>query len=629
MKKLFEKVRQLGKSEQQKHHSTIQPVSDPEVLEQYRIATKNINIESQPFRLSGLLHILTNKVSQKLKEYNHKLHYDIEQNVSRYIVGDNDYIEQILEPLLKQLIYLNNNSEIILHISKENDNFIVFDVSNPNASMSKTLYKQYEQAEEQNPEERNEVQNMFIKAKLIAESMGGTLKLENSMFSGTHFIFKLPYVKDKDSRSNQGKLQKTLQGKRALFIDKTDYATKRLKYILKAFGLQVEKMDIEKFERSKPNFNQYELVIIRSADLSPKHINFFQNLQKKSFKLIILHEMFEQESKISMTKSIADAELYKPTIIGDVEEILNQMYIFQNKAVTGINNIDVFDPSSFILIGDKIPSREDLEEFKGAHIAVVEDSKVDMRVTKHILNIEGVKLFPVSNGQEMLDLLEKEEIDIIFTDVNMPVMDGLAMTKKIRSEPKWKDIPVISISSMSFPHELKGMQTAGMNAAIVKPVSLQGVYFALKRFLKITPAIHARYAKKTQKHHAPTEYGGNPKVLDVKKGIHDIGGKLQYLELLNETMEVLQNSQKELEELIANRQYNALKLFAQSMITLYNNIHAKEMAELFNEILVYVASSAYSKDYLSDYIQLYTKKRQRLEKEIDTFREHLLNEEFI
>jgi len=65
-----------------------------------------------------------------------------------------------------------------------------------------------------------------------------------------------------------------------------------------------------------------------------------------------------------------------------------------------------------------------MEYFRGAHIAVAEDSKVDQRVMRNILDVDGIRIFMVDNGKAMIDLLKTEEIDIIFTDINMPIMDG-------------------------------------------------------------------------------------------------------------------------------------------------------------------------------------------------------------
>ncbi len=614
---MIDRLKQLGQKNT-KHHKaadTAHSLSASDILESYRIETKKINIDNQPFRLSGMLHILTNKISKPLKEQQHKLYYDVDREVGRYIVGDNDYIEQVLQPVMQYLIQLNNQSEIILHISKDKERTIIFDASNPHASISHSLTQ----------EETHLLQQSFAKAKNIAEAMGGSLELKSDRRAGTHFIFSIPYIADKNTRSNQEKLKKTLKNKRALFIGKDPYDTKRVQYIFNIFGLKVEHMNLDIFEQKKPDLSKYDMAILRSADLNPKHIGFFKNFRqrkKEHFKLIITHELFEEEHRIALTKPIADAELYNPVIVGDVEEILNQMFILKSKAVKGISNIEIFDPSSFIVSGNRTPAKQDMEYFRGAHIAIAEDSKVDQRVMRNILDVDGIRIFMVDNGKAILDLLEKEEIDIIFTDINMPIMDGLSMTKEIRSEPKWRELPIISISSMAFQHEIKAMQLAGMNASIAKPISAQDVYIALERFLKITPNMQARYARRVRENNKPSAYRGNPEILDTVQGIRSAGSKLQYLELLHETMEVLEGSQEELRTLILEGNYLALQSFSRSMITLYGNIHAEEMTSMFKEIMMYLSTNK-TKSHLTEYILLYQKNQQRLKDEITAFETYI------
>ena len=464
-----------------------------------------IKIENQPFRLSGLLHIITNRISEPLKKHKHRLHYDVDKGVGRYIVGDNDHIEQILEPLLKQLIFLNEGAEIILHISKIETQFIVFDLCNTKGRLPKPVLKAYENNAVREPYAH--MLGSLCKAKRIAEVMGGSLTIDNTK-SGVHFIFKLPYIKDKQLRTHQNRLKLFLSGKKVLFVGNTKYDTKRMQYIFSIFGLEIKHMDLRSFTGKKPDLSHYHMIVLRSEDLAPQHIKFLKLLHKNrqySFKLIIIHELFEPESKIEATKAIADAELYTPAIIGDVEEILYQMFILKSKAVKGISNVGTLsDPSNFLIKGEKEYTKYDMERFRGARIAVAEDSKIDQRIIRHMLNIEGVELFMVNNGSDLLDLLDHEEIDFMFVDINMPVMDGLTVTEIIRRKEKWKDTPIISISSMAFVHELKKMQTVGMNGAITKPFYTRDIYRALELFLKVTPEMKVRYAKRLQQNDTPS-----------------------------------------------------------------------------------------------------------------------------
>jgi CheY-like chemotaxis protein len=588
--------------------------SSIELVKQYKVDIKEIKIKNKPFRLNGLLHILTNKVAFLLQEHGHTIYYDVDNEVGRYIVGDNDYFEEVLEILVSDALLLNKNSEIILKISKFKNEYLVFDVINEKGFIKKDLYKQYVDVKHIMTSQ-NESVNTFAKAKIIVASMNGTIRLKSSKLSGTHYTFKMPYYEDKDNRTHQEELKKFLTGKRALFIGKDKYDTKRTQYMFETYGIYTENMKLDDFESKKPNLGKYDMAIIRSKDLSYKHISFFKTIyqdQKSNFKIIIVHELFEDEKKIALSKSIAHAELYNPSVIGDVEEILYQIFILKSKAVKGINNIETFDCNAFTIKGNYGSDECDFEEYRGANIAIVEDSKVDERILQNILTKEGITLFCMHNGSEMIDLLHNEEIDIIFTDINMPIMDGILMTKKIRSMKKWSNIPIISISSMVFPHELKMMEQAGMNASISKPIEAKDIHMALKTFLLITDKIRMRSKSKNK-----INYVFNKEVLDIEKGIIKSKGNLGYLDNLLKTMEYLQGTIDSFENMIYAEEFIALSEYTRSVLPMYEEIHATTMIKMFKDLNYFISQK--QRTYLIDYILMYQKNWKALEEEAEKY----------
>lgn len=586
-----------------------------DVIEKYRVEMRKIKIENQPFRISGLLHILTNRISDLLQSKRGTLYYDVENEVGRYIIGDNDYIEQVLEILLQNSMALSTDSEISLKISKSNNKLLVFEVVNKQGFLNKTILKEYMNAK-RTLSNMSENLNAFIKAKKIAEAMNGSLMVKSSWILGTQYSFKIPYYEDTNNRSKQKNLKKFLTGKHALFIGKDQYDTQRAQYIFKTFGIIIDNIKLSDFENKKPDIQKYDMAILRSSDITHSHISFFRNIyqdKESQFKIIIVHELFESEEKIAFSKAIAHAELYSPTIIGDVEEILYQMFILKSHAVKGINNMEIFDPNAFALKGHNKGIEYDFEEYKGAYIAIVEDSKVDQRIMRNILDIEGVSLFCMNNGAEMIELLEKKEIDLIFSDINMPVMDGLTMTKKIREVKKWDEIPIISISSMAFVHEIQEMQVAGMNASIAKPIVPEEVYRALKKFLIVTPAMQEQRAKVAKK----INFHYNKEILDIDKGLKEAESEFQYQEILLETMEMLKDTKDPFAQMIYNQEYRAIGEFSKSARALFENIHAPAMIKMFEELIGFVSTK--QRVYLTEYIFLYQKNWKNLQTEIERY----------
>ncbi|KGK91371.1 chemotaxis protein [Desulfosporosinus sp. HMP52] len=113
-----------------------------------------------------------------------------------------------------------------------------------------------------------------------------------------------------------------------------------------------------------------------------------------------------------------------------------------------------------------------IKGLEGKKLVVAEDSTFLLKVVNESLVKAGATVEKFGNGQDALDFLEQSSVDEIYcviTDIEMPVMDGLTLTKQIKTNPKLKDIPVIlfsSIASEGLAH--KGL-SVGADAQITKP----------------------------------------------------------------------------------------------------------------------------------------------------------------
>lgn len=104
-------------------------------------------------------------------------------------------------------------------------------------------------------------------------------------------------------------------------------------------------------------------------------------------------------------------------------------------------------------------------------IITVDDSSTMRRIIKNTLKKIGYgdDILEAENGKKALDVLSTNDVDIIITDWNMPVMDGLTFVKKIRSDSKYKDIPIIMVTTEAAKEDIITALQAGVNNYIVKP----------------------------------------------------------------------------------------------------------------------------------------------------------------
>ena len=106
-------------------------------------------------------------------------------------------------------------------------------------------------------------------------------------------------------------------------------------------------------------------------------------------------------------------------------------------------------------------------------VLIAEDSSVIQNLAKKILEFQNFEITAVKNGEQVMQLLDKEDFDILLLDINMPIMDGMECVKAIR-ELKDKNkatLPVVAITGNAKNYSETDFKEAGFNDALMKPLN--------------------------------------------------------------------------------------------------------------------------------------------------------------
>ncbi len=118
---------------------------------------------------------------------------------------------------------------------------------------------------------------------------------------------------------------------------------------------------------------------------------------------------------------------------------------------------------------------------------IVEDSPTMRQLLVFALRrVRGLEVIEADDGVDALRKLVGTKLDIILTDINMPVMDGLKLVNRVRSDEALKDIPIIIITTEGAVEDRMRALELGANAYITKPIQAPQVIAKVKELLRIT-----------------------------------------------------------------------------------------------------------------------------------------------
>jgi polar amino acid transport system substrate-binding protein len=128
--------------------------------------------------------------------------------------------------------------------------------------------------------------------------------------------------------------------------------------------------------------------------------------------------------------------------------------------------------------------KADLKPIQGAKVLLVEDNTLNQQVADELLNQAGVSVTIAENGKIAVQLVQETRFDIVLMDIQMPVMDGLAASRKIRNlKDGFDQLPIIAMTAHAMAGDRDKSVAAGMNDHITKPIDPDKLYACLLKWI--------------------------------------------------------------------------------------------------------------------------------------------------
>jgi len=119
----------------------------------------------------------------------------------------------------------------------------------------------------------------------------------------------------------------------------------------------------------------------------------------------------------------------------------------------------------------------------GKKILIVDDCGTTRKLLSYIIKERGYAILGASNGIEALEVLAANPVDLVVTDLNMPQMDGFELSKNLRGNETYRNIPIVMVTTEAGEVDRKMGIDSGVTTYLTKPISPQKLLYEIEKLL--------------------------------------------------------------------------------------------------------------------------------------------------
>ncbi|MBF0121395.1 MAG: response regulator [Desulfobacterales bacterium] len=472
-----------------------------DILDFSKIEAGMLTLEMINFNIEEVLNNLYNVVELKVAEKGIELLFDVDHNIPSTLVGDSLRLGQVLLNLVTNAIKFTESGQIVVSIcleepekkSENNEVILRFSVNDTGIGMTVEqigrLFQAFSQADTTTTRKYGGTGLGLTISKRLVEMMGGKIHVESEPGRGSNFIFTSRFGLQNELYEIIHEIPPDLKGMRVLVVDDNPSVRKILSYILESFSFEVNQVAsgseaLDEIDNSI-NDRPYQLIIM---DWKMPDMNGIETSKKIKSDLrlpripaiLMVTAYGKDDIKRQAKSSGIDAFLVKP---------VSSSLLFHT--IMDLFGKDVRDKKSLLINEPKLLL--ELKNIHGAHVLLVEDNEINQQVAKELLENAGMVVKVAENGRVCLEEVKMSFFDLVFMDMQMPVMDGYTATREIRnyeSEIRNKEkntesvIPIIAMTAHAMVGEREKCIEAGMNDYISKPIDPNQLYEMLLKWIK-------------------------------------------------------------------------------------------------------------------------------------------------
>jgi two-component system sensor histidine kinase BarA len=378
---------------------------------------------------------------------------------------------------------------------------------------------------------------LFISQRLV-EAMNGTIGFDSQQDQGSTFWFTV--VCRRHPLSVSEALPTTvLQQKTVLYIEPQQFSRESTLSLLNSWGMQVSACATPgQLQQALSQHQQFDMAIIGRAvslDQVNQLVELIRQLSQSCQHIYLLVNTLSPNLREALLQSGAQACLSKPAHQRKLATALARPY--QSQFPMPVPNIP-------------LPPKSQLK------VLTVDDNEANLKLINTLLRELVESIDSAHNGAEAWQKASQSHYDVIFMDINMPVMDGITACQRIKQSSLNEATPIIAVTAHTLDGERERLMSLGFSEFLSKPLDEQMLHFALKECCPHVPPLPQRG------HELPPVPALNlpqSRQIDWELALHCAAGKIDLAkEMLQIFLQSLPPTLSELELLVRNDQVEPL-----------------------------------------------------------------------